>query len=487
MDFKDKRFGGGDSDKDRTVPPDENYYANSGFDLNNYRPKGFYGKEENQYTSQNNYNFGNRNEEPYQNRELSPSEEFLKNFNSAFSDESRNYGNQYHNNLDREIPPPDDIYSNYDNRSRRVSSDDIYSSYNSRQAVDAFSQTRDQYRNSNRKNRYDDKNRRSYNERNRNTALGDAPVPKKKKRKKNKLKPVIAVLSFLLAIVVIITATGFTALSKINYNEKSENRYVNSTDLKSSPDVTNILLLGVDARASEKSNASRSDTMMLVSIDGAHSCIKMVSFLRDSWVYIPCKDTYQRLNAACSYGGYSAVADTIEYNFGVKIDGYVVADFEMFKVMIDRLGGVKIDVTEEEAKEVTGHPMRYGNVELEAGKHKLTGEQALAYCRIRKIDTDWVRTERQRTVMEAVLKKAATHPVSDLKMLSKIAPFIDTDLSKSEIMSLAFKIIGNVSGGFQQQACPFDGTWEYATRSGASVIALNTEKNKEKIAEFLYQ
>lgn len=78
MDFKDKRFGGRDSDKDRTVPPDENYYANSGFDLNNYRPKGFYGKEENQYTSQNNYNFGNRNEEPYQNRELSPSEEFLK-------------------------------------------------------------------------------------------------------------------------------------------------------------------------------------------------------------------------------------------------------------------------------------------------------------------------------------------------------------------------------------------------------------------------
>ncbi len=68
-----------------------------------------------------------------------------------------------------------------------------------------------------------------------------------------------------------------------------------------------------------------------------------------------------------------------------------------------------------------------------------------------KIDTDWVRTERQRTVMEAVPKKAATHPVSDLKMLSKIAPFIDTDLSKSEIMSLAFKIIGNVSEAFSSR------------------------------------
>lgn len=484
MDFNDKRFGGRDDNKDRTVPPDENYYANGGFDLNSYRPKGFYGREENRYTSQNNYNLGNRNENPHRNSELSPSEEFLKNFNSAYANESSRYKNQYQNNFDREIPPPDDIYSNYDNRSRRVPPEDFYSSYNSRQAVEAFSRTRDSRDRANHNNS-DKKNR--YSERSKNTEPDDSPAPKKKKHRKNKLAPVIAVLSALLAIIVIITATGFTALSKINYNEKSENRYVNSADLKSSSDVTNILLLGVDARASEESNASRSDTMMLVSIDGAHNCIKMVSFLRDSWVYIPCRDTYQRLNAACSYGGYSAVADTIEYNFGVKIDGYVVADFEMFKVMIDRLGGVKIDVTEEEAKEVTGHPMRYGNVELEAGKHKLTGEQALAYCRIRKIDTDWVRTERQRTVMEAVLKKAATSPVSDLRMLSKIAPFIDTDLTKSEIMSLAFKVIGNVSGGFKQQACPFDGTWEYATRGGASVIALNTDKNKEKIAEFIYE
>ena len=486
MDFNDKRFGGRDNDKDRTVPPDENYYANKGFDLNNYRPKGFYGREENQYSSENHYDFGNYNEEPYQKRELSPSEEFFKNFNTGFSDESSNYSSPYQNSFDREVPPSENIYSNFDSRDRRVPTNDIYNNYNRRQAVDAFSQTRERDRN--KQNRYNDTDRRSrYSERDRSVDPDDIPVPKKKKRKKNKLKPVIAILSALLAIVIIVTATSFTALSRINYNEKSENRYVNSADLKSASDVTNILLLGVDARATEESNASRSDTMMLVSIDGKHNCIKMVSFLRDSWVYIPCRDTYQRLNAACSYGGYSAVADTIEYNFGVKIDGYVVADFEMFKVMIDRLGGVKIEVTEEEANEVTGHPMRYGNVELEAGKHNLTGEQALAYCRIRKIDTDWVRTERQRTVMEAILKKAATSPVSDLRMLSKIAPYIDTNLNKAEIMSLATKGIGCVSGGFQQQACPFDGTWEYATRGGASVIALNTEKNKEKIAEFIYE
>ena len=373
MDFNDKRFGGRENDKDRTVPPDENYYANGGFDLNNYRPKGFYGREDNQYTSENNYDFSNYGRNPSEDRELSPSEEFLKNFNTAFSDEN---SYSYQNHFDREVPPPEDIYSNFDNRDRRVPTSDMYSRYDSRQAVEAFNQRpRERSRDEIRQSRYSSGNR---------DADRDIPnTPKNKRRKKNKLKPVIAVLSALLVIVVIIAATGLTALARINYNEKSENRYVNSADLKSSPDVTNILLLGVDARASEESNASRSDTMMLVSIDGKNNCIKMVSFLRDSWVYIPCKDTWQRLNAACSYGGYSAVADTIEYNFGIKIDGYVVADFEMFKVMIDRLGGVKIDVTEEEAKEVTGHPKRYGNVELEAGNHKLSGEQALAYCRIR--------------------------------------------------------------------------------------------------------
>ncbi|MDE6659975.1 MAG: LCP family protein [Eubacterium sp.] len=504
MDFNDKRFGGQENNKDRTVPPEENYYANRGFDLDKYKQNSSYGREEDLFSSQNRYNFDSNDKDSFQERELTPSEEFFRNFNTAFSEERRTeQNNPYDYGFNREVSPTESYSNQFDNRDRYVPSENTYySSYDRRQAVDAFSQTRDRdrsnryndfdrnsrYSDFDRRSRFDDTDRQSrYSERDRRVAPEDIPPKKKSKRKKNKLKPIIAALSILLAIVILLTATGFTALLRINYNEKSENRYVSSENLKSSPDVTNILLLGVDARATEESSASRSDTMMLVSIDSAHNCIKMVSFLRDSWVYIPCKDTWQRLNAACSYGGYSAVSDTIEYNFGIKIDGYVVADFEMFKVMVDRLGGVKIEVSEKEAKEVTSHPKRYGNVELEAGKHKLSGEQALAYCRIRKIDTDWVRTERQRTVMQAILKKAATHPISDIRMLSKIAPYIDTNLSKSEIMGLASKILGNVSGGFKQESCPFDGTWEYANRGGASVIALNIERNKEKIAEFIYE
>lgn len=460
MDFNDKRFGGNkenNADKDRTVPPDENYYAGSGFDFSSFNRESHrqsrvqkdseYGINPADEFSRSQKNFSSENR-----YKPDVTEDFYNNFN-RFS--SNNFDKKYNS------PESEEIFS--ENYHRNNISDDIYSSFESRRAVEDF----------------DSQTPRSREH---------GPQSKPKKRKTNKkYKIAISVLSVILVFILIVTASGFSALAKINHNEKTENRYVDSADLKSSPDVRNILLLGVDARANENGDTSRSDTMILVSIDSANKCIKMTSFLRDSWVYIPCRDTRQRLNAACSYGGYSAVADTIEYNFGVKIDGYVVADFEMFKVMVDCLGGVKIDVTKEEAEEVTNHKGRYGNVVLEAGNNNLTGEQALAYCRIRKIDTDWKRTERQRTVMEAIIKKAARSPVSSLKMINKIAPYIDTDLSTAEILNTAFKAIGNISGGFQQEACPFDGTWEYTTKGGASVIGLNIEKNKQKLAEFIYE
>lgn len=404
MDFNDKRFGGAHNsrdDRDRTVPPEENYYAGGGYDLD--------------FNNRTNYNKPESNDEY------------------------------------------DDIYSNSSSDSG-YAFDDVFSSSGVNPASD--------YK--------PEQQRRQKNE------------PKKKK-KKNKLSPAIAVLAVLLAVVVLITASGFSVLGKISYDDKTTNPYVSSSELLSSSDVKNILLLGVDARAGEDGETSRSDTMMLISFDSANNCIKMTSFLRDTWVYIPCADRNQRLNAACSYGGYSGVVDTIEYNFGIEIDGYVVTDFELFTVMVDSIGGVEIEVTEAEAKEVTNHQGRYGNVTLEAGTHLLTGEQALAYCRIRKIDTDWNRTQRQRTVMEAIIKKALrSGPITAFNTLSNAAPYIETNLSQGDLIALGTKALGCISGGFEQASCPFEGTWSYANISGASVISLNVDANKEKLAEFIY-
>lgn len=309
----------------------------------------------------------------------------------------------------------------------------------------------------------------------------------KTKQKNSAPKIAIGILAFLLAVILLAVALIQPLFGKINYDEPQQNAYISNSELVSSDDVKNILLLGVDARADEESEASRADSMMLISLDKKNNCIKMTSFLRDSWVYIPCKDKYQRLNAACTYGGYSAVVDTIEYNYHVDIDGYVVADFEMFKVMVDSIGGVEVEVTEEEANEVTNHPGRYGDVVLEAGTHTLTGEQALAYCRIRKIDTDWKRTERQRTVIEAIINGVVSSgPITAYKMVSSVVEYVQTDLSKSEIRSIAFSSLSCLSGGFQQASCPFDGTWEYSNKSGASVITLDVEENQEQLKSFIY-
>ncbi len=325
----------------------------------------------------------------------------------------------------------------------------------------------------------------------------DLPLKKKKsnssnggenkKKRSHHLSVGKRILIAVLVIILILTGSIFPVLARINYDEKKDNSYVDASSLESSALVKNILLIGVDARKSDKAEHSNSDTMMLISVDMKHRCIKLVSFLRDSWVYIPSIDRKSKLNAACANGGYQGVVDTIEYNFGVKINGYVVTDFEMFKVLVDSLGGVEIDVTKAEAKEVTGHKKRYGNVKLESGKHNLTGEQALAYCRIRYIDSDFGRTKRQRTVMNAIIKKAThSNPFKLYKMAFSSAPYIETNLSKGSLMRFAASAGICITGDIHQTKVPFEGTWSYETISGTSAISIDKDKNKEKLIDYVY-
>lgn len=310
--------------------------------------------------------------------------------------------------------------------------------------------------------------------------------PKKPKRKKSGKGALLGIIAVILIIAILPVGIAFSALGKITYDDKKPNEYVDQSELVSDTDIKNVLFLGVDARAGENGDESRSDSMMVISIDTKHECIKAVSFLRDTWIYIPCNDGKQRLNAACSYGGYSGVVDTIEYNFGIDIDGYVVADFTMFQSLVDGIGGVKVDVTEEEANEVTSHPKRYGDVVLESGEQKLTGAQALAYCRIRKIDTDFVRTKRQRTVINSIINGVKKKPYKIFKMANNCAKYIETDLTKSEIIKLGTMMTKCLGDDMVQDKVPFENTWEYATRQGASVIAINVEKNKDKLIDYIY-
>ena len=396
---------------------------------------------------------------------------------------------------DRSVPVDEDYFNQND-----FNSDDVIDNQNTTDIdLDAFMKEFDEPKRSARQSADDfvpqvyvdrDAEKRRENEERARKRRESSPPPRRKRKKnsgankaKNIFRAIIAVI-----LVAVIGAGCFVgnAMGKVTYDDKRKNQYVSRSNLAHSSSVTNILLLGVDARNPKDDTVSRSDSMMLISIDKAHNCVKMVSFLRDTWVYIPCIDKKQRLNAACQYDGYNGVVDTIEYNFGIDIDGYVVADFEMFKVLVDSIGGVEVEVSEKEAKEVTSHKGRYCNVKLDAGKYKLTGEQALAYCRIRKIDTDFMRAYRQRTVMQAILKSVkSANPIKLVSMASKAAPYIETNLSKTKIISSGLKALPCI-GDMAEVRVPFDGTWQYATIGGASVITIDVDKNKEQLKDLIY-
>ena len=391
-----------------------------------------------------------------------------------FDNEGFNPEKRINNDMrDRSVPEEENYYLN-------VNDELLPPIKSSRQQADDFS--------------YDvlrdfDRERRAENEREAQVIRENRPKknPRPKRRGGRGKRILLGIAALFLAAVVICVSMVNGVLGKINYDEKQKNEYVASSELKSSMGVKNILLLGVDARKNQDTKTSHPDSMMLISIDTKHKCLKMISFLRDSWVYIPSKGHNQRLNTAAQENSYAGVVDAIEYNYGVDINGYVVTDFEMFKAMVDSIGGVEIEVSEKEAKEVTSHPKRYGNVTLEAGKQKLTGEQALAYSRIRKIDTDFMRAKRQRTVINSILGEVKTNPLKLYKLAKDSAPYLETDLTKGELKRIAVAALPCLKGERTDGRVPFDGTWEYANINGASVIKVDADKNKEMLREYIYE
>ena len=311
--------------------------------------------------------------------------------------------------------------------------------------------------------------------------LPEEPEKSKKKKKHRFLKFIAAVLiiAFLFSSAFIFM---FAAASGYTRNDLDANEYVSSFELKSSPFVTNILLLGVDGSAD---SSSRSDSMILVSVDFAHMKIKLTSFLRDSWVEIPSKNKIAKLNSACSSGGPQLVVDTIEYNFGVDIDHYVMVDFDMFTQIIDSLGGVTVEVTKKEAKFINSTTRQ----KVESGENvTLNGDEALVYCRIRKLDSDYMRTFRQRKVISALINQAKKAGISALiETINNVFPLIQTDMSALEITGLAYKAgIGIVAFDIEQNRVPIDEHMEVGTKNGQWGEVVDIEAASEYLQDYIY-
>ena len=237
--------------------------------------------------------------------------------------------------------------------------------------------------------------------------------------------------------------------------EDAQDDYRQSQKLQNLQDgnIENILLIGSDRRSSSENG--RSDSMMIVSLNHDTGKIHIVSLMRAMYVNIPraSGDTWGMLNAAYSWGGTDLLIKTIETNFRISIDHYVVVDFSSFMTAVDLVGGVRIKLTSAEAQYLT---TTLGDT-FTAGTYTLNGKQALTYSRIRKIDNDFIRTSRQRNVIIALIDKAKTLNLSQLlELANRILPAVSTDLTNSEVMDYLSQALTILNYPISQRMLPIE-------------------------------
>lgn len=275
-------------------------------------------------------------------------------------------------------------------------------------------------------------------------------------------------------------------------SSETEEQQKAGTEIMEDEDIINILLIGQDRREGE--DRQRSDTMILATMNKKDKCISLTSFMRDLYVQIP---GYQdnRINAAYSFGGMELLDETIETNFGIHIDGNVEVDFEVFQTLVDKVGGIDLELTQAEADYICGrdqsvlYPQPFNSEwDLQEGINHLNGEQALIHARNRSIgNSDYRRTERQREVVMAAFDKLKNAGIMTLGSLIKdVLPMVTTDISLDEMLGYAIDVLGIGADDLQSYRIPIDGAYSSAKIRGMQVLVPDLGKNREYLRETLY-
>lgn len=259
-------------------------------------------------------------------------------------------------------------------------------------------------------------------------------------------------------------------------------------------DIVNILLLGTDERTRDFSIWARSDSMILVSINKTDNTVKLVSLERGMGVPVlegEYEGQYDWLTHIFQYGGAELVCRTVEHCFRIHIDHYVRINFTTVTSVVDAIGGIEVEMTGAEvgylntAYEATGQSFRAC---LQAGRNCIDGTVALDYARLREIDSDWQRVERQRKVILAVVDKLKNSGLDDLdNLLNQVLPLIQTDMTMLEITQLMLYSPNFLKAEFEQMTIPEQGTYGAMTgMGGRTLFAVDFEENSRILREFLY-
>ncbi len=248
-----------------------------------------------------------------------------------------------------------------------------------------------------------------------------------------------------------------------------------AVEIENEDHIINFLLIGQDRR--EGQGRQRSDAMILCTVNTEKKTLVMTSFLRDMYVQFPAYNdkiyNNNRINVTYAIGGMQMLNDCLKLNFGVDVDHNIEVDFSGFEDIVDLLGGVDIELTQAEASWI-GKGLR-------AGVNNLNGEHALAYARIRKLDSDFGRTNRQRTVLNAMLNKVKSLSMSEMtELVNNITPLITTDMTNSEIVKYVLELFPLLKDlEVTTQYIPAEGTYYGANINGMSVLVPDYEANIE--------
>lgn len=425
-------------------------------------------------------------------------------FEDIYSEADKNEEKSFENEFDDIFSGRNDMSSNKDRAyTEEYFSDSDTGEFRSVKRVDVNQDVESKPYSYNYSKASQNKARRVSEDRNYDTVDGDISSGKQPREKRKRKKFSFGKFLLIFVALILVAAIGLGSYGymfakgltkKVDYKPLKANEHISSSELMRKDGVKNILLIGVDARPGESNDETRSDTMMLLTIDENNSQLKLTSFLRDTYIEIP---GYKKakLNAAQSHGGTQLLVDTIEYNFKIDIDNYMLVNFDMFITIIDSLGGIDIEVTEKEAKYInskdhmTSVEESYFPEKIESGSSvHLTGGQALWYARIRYLDSDFMRTQRQRKVMSAILAKAKSTDFKTLvDMVEKIVPMVSTDISSDELMKLGMNALKYMKFDLCQQQIPAEGTWESKSIKKQSVLVPDLDKNKTIVQNFVFE
>lgn len=318
------------------------------------------------------------------------------------------------------------------------------------------------------------------------------------KKVANKMSKRKLILITIISVIVLSIASGGVYLGYLS--SKVERLDINREDVKNTgqepikeeEDVINIALFG-----SDKSDSYRtaSDSIMILTINHVKGELKLSSIMRDTTLEAPGYGE-QNINDTMMIGGPELALKTINTNFNLKIDKFVQVNLGSLPVIIDKLGGVEIEITSEEVNLINSYIKNIDDMNgtstspvLSKGLINLNGTQAAAYCRIRyTAGRDFKRTERQRDVLSALFEKFKDISISEVPgMVSEILPLVQTNLTNTEIISISTKALGVSDKTIQQARFPededltagFDETGYYRMR-------INKEATTEKMHKFIY-